>query len=1381
MIQLDPEARYSADEYLNFWRRKAFPEYFYGFLHQYMGLLTDPSSGRNPVNFETFNSGEADDKIDRIYYDFAKISYFLGYSKPDSTIDGVSKVPLNVVKLPIPANSSRKRVGSTARRATDDGSFIFLTAVASSLRNTAKASSRIRACDLMLAFAERLPDEAKLDRVLPYLVTLLNDKSDSVKVAALRSLTQLLAIVKIISPVNASIFQDYIFPRLRGFVLSPDSRPSALVRATYASCLASLAQSSSHFSDIVQAVRTEGSLNGLMEDDWANEQSYHTLFDYARSELVAHFEEHAKALLTDPDASVRRAFLGSVSALCVFFGSVKANDVILSHLNTYLNEKDWILKCAFFEALIGVAAYVGTVSLETFVLPLMVQSLTDSEEFVIERVLRSLAGMAELGLFQRLTTWELVYIVVRLFAHPDPWIRESAAHFVICATTFASAADKYCIVLPMLQPFLKLPIEEINTVQIMESMKRPLGKAVFDMAMTWAAKSEKGVFWKAAAKENIFALRALDPASKQNPYEKRFSPRIPPSSLNDEDEQWLAKLRGLGLQQEDDFKLMAMRNFIWRVSQRASGDDSNHRNTMKLGSIVKLSELNVKPTTIMFDDVPKQVVSPPPPKACSAGDDTTHTIADALLDASTSINDRSSTNKSVPTVPKIQPSGYRATGQRTSEHGQSPSDLHSSLSPSPSPMDVTRDPATDRTQGRQAGLTIDQHRTEESTSPSDPEISSSGRRHTSAPSLSQKPSVMNLLNRNEKSKADAETATSSTTAFGRVDSIRTPPNGGPSTLSLVATRQRSKSPLSRPVSEKYKASHTYTGNDPTVLRLLDHVFMDNFPVDAFEYGPLVTPIETRQPIKRASDAASGTDIRHSEPWHPDGRLIVLFGEHSAPINCISIAPDHAFFLTASDDSTVKVWDSTRLEKNITPRSRQTHKHASGSKVKSLCFIEETHTFISAADDGSIHIVKIDYQNLGGESTKYGKAQLLHEFHISSIGSHGKVKHQTPERDAEDLPEYATYMSHNQTESSSSIVFILTNKSRLIALDLKRMEPVYVLENPAHYGIPTTFCLANKSNWILIGTTHGILLLWDLRFQLLIRTWGIQGGTPIQKLVLHPVKGRGRWVVVAGGTPAGEITVWDIEKLVCREVYRTSPPDYRPGSKDPNVATAKAFEPWFPDETAPEDLLVQFAATADKQDAAGILDPLQPPRAKIPSPSPSITSSLFIGTDVLYAPQSNSGAKSTSDGSGGTSGTKTAFMITGSMDRKVRFWDLNNPAASSVISGTEVIVDERSKPRYDVAHFGGNTLVVTEWVSSPASSSTAPEGGKSKSKSGRADVSAGKERERERSKLPRSEMIPRLQQHLLRNHMDSITDCAVLKRPYGMVVSADRMGCIYCFQ
>ena len=196
MIQVEPESRYSAEEYLNFWRRKAFPEYFYSFLHQYMGTITDPSSGRASVFPETDNFGDGDDRIDRIYYDFDKISYFLDYDDDRyrrSHTEVEYETPSEVIPVQIDIPNNRHQATAAGRKPVDDGSLIFLTLVVSSVRNTARSAPRIRACDLMLAFAERITDEAKLDRVLPYVVAMLNDRADIVRVAALRTMTQIVS------------------------------------------------------------------------------------------------------------------------------------------------------------------------------------------------------------------------------------------------------------------------------------------------------------------------------------------------------------------------------------------------------------------------------------------------------------------------------------------------------------------------------------------------------------------------------------------------------------------------------------------------------------------------------------------------------------------------------------------------------------------------------------------------------------------------------------------------------------------------------------------------------------------------------------------------------------------------------------------------------------------------------------------------------------------------------------------------------------------------------------------------------------------------------------------------------------------------------------
>lgn len=243
-------------------------------------------------------------------------------------------------------------------------------------------------------------------------------------------------IVEVLSRPDAQVFPEYILPRLQKAPY--DSNP--LVRATYASCLASLADSSARFLELAQALKPLNQpTNGDPDDTDDGKPAFHSLYDSSKGELMLHFSEHAKALLTDGNSSVRRAFLRSVARLCIFFGSAKANDIILSHLNTYLNDKDWILRCGFFETIISVATFVGGTNAEEYIMPLMVQALTDPEEFVIEKVIHSLTAMAGLGLFSRTKIWELVDVVARFSIHPNLWVRECDYSNALVISTIADA------------------------------------------------------------------------------------------------------------------------------------------------------------------------------------------------------------------------------------------------------------------------------------------------------------------------------------------------------------------------------------------------------------------------------------------------------------------------------------------------------------------------------------------------------------------------------------------------------------------------------------------------------------------------------------------------------------------------------------------------------------------------------------------------------------------------------------------------------------------------------------------------------------------------------------------------------------------------------
>ena len=71
------------------------------------------------------------------------------------------------------------------------------------------------------------------------------------------------------------------------------------------------------------------------------------------------------------------------------------------------------------------------------------------------------------------------------------------------------------------------------------------------------------------------------------------------------------------------------------------------------------------------------------------------------------------------------------------------------------------------------------------------------------------------------------------------------------------------------------------------------------------------------------------------PWHPQGVLIAHLAEHRQSVNQLAVAGNGMFFASASNDETVKVWDSRRLEKDVSFKSRLSYT-AQGKPFQSSC-------------------------------------------------------------------------------------------------------------------------------------------------------------------------------------------------------------------------------------------------------------------------------------------------------------------------------------------------------------------------------------------------------------------------------------------------------------
>lgn len=1292
MIQVDPNSRMSAEDYLTHWRGKVFPNYFYGFLQQYMYSITDPSSGRKPVTTGSEHLGEPDERIDQVYNDYDKISHLLSSSEGKETVKPRHTPPKPNAKLfPLHIDIPNcQHQASPARSLTqDDGNLIFLTIAVSCMRGTARASARVRGLELLLAFSERLTDEAKLDRVVPYVAQLLTDKSEQVRITALRSLTQILAMVQVVSPINAYIFPEYVLPRLETYLPDSSSAANPLVRMQYALCIGTLATTAAKYLDMIQALRADGALPATdpEAEDNLSSSAHRNRFDADRQNLLEAFEKHTKALLTDSAACVRRAMLRSVSDLCVFFGSPRANDVVLSHLNTYLNDPDWLLKCGFFEAIVGVAVFVGGASLEGYILPLMVQALTDPEEFVVEKVIRALSSMAELGLFQRSKTWELVDIVARLTMHPNWWIREAAAQFISTASKYLSVADTHSILVNVIRPYLKVVPSDFSHTRILESLKKPMSRLLMEMSSNWAIQTQKGLFWTSARQQQTFAFGSTEealPAISGRELDPKVLQRI---QKNSEDDSWLQKLRNAGMTADDDFKLVALREFIWRVVHRKRSDSLGSP-PVKFNNIVTLKDLGINALTVIFDESLQH----------SANDNRTadnqhenysqpRTIQDALLDASTTEVDALAAR-----MPHAQSQAERLALE---EGGGRRIAIPQRSSPKNTPHDLRHG----RGSPSETGLRRSSLQRASSESFVQSPIGSFGAGDHLHP-LQHRNSALSLLNKKEN-KALPEIGTTSTNAFGKVDAAHareTSRSRQPSSPLAVDKPQRGSSQV------RFRNAHNYTGNDPAILKLLNSMLLERFPSGEIEFGPPIQ-LPIRKPPIRYKDAHQSVA---GVPWRPEGTLVAAFGEHTAAVTRILVSPDQSFFISGSDDGTVKIWDTSRLERNITRRSRQTYKLGDEVKVRSLVFIEQTYSFVATGSDGSVHVVRVDYHEGGDGTAKFGRPRLLREY-------------QLPKGDQ-------AIWSEHYNEDSKSMLLLATNTSKIIALDLRTMAELFVLKNPLNHGTPTCFCVDKKAHWLLLGTSHGVLDLWDLRFKLRLKAWVYSGASPVHRLLLmqEPRRKRSQRLYIAGGSGQGEVTTWDWEKHICERVYRIG------GGKESGLKSTLLTDL---DEEKPGGMLGRFATALE----------------------PTANQSADRGIRAFAVHTQTVDEKSD---------TKHTFILTAGPDWKIRYWDTYRPEASMVVSGLEA---DEAKPQFATSQPGVDTTIVTELSSQPQPQV-------SNGRDSRSSTSSKKTAQ----KSSRSGLISLQQQQLLKTHLDKIMDVALVEQPYGMVISADRSGVIYMF-
>lgn len=174
---------------------------------------------------------------------------------------------------------------------------------------------------------------------------------------------------------------------------------------------------------------------------------------------------------------------GSLEGLCSYFGRVKSHDILLSHLITFLNDKDdWHLRAAFFRCVPGVASFIGWHA-APLLIPLLKQGLSDVEEFVMRQALITIKSLTEINYFGHRFLLDLLEEVLPFVIHPNLWLRNASVGVITSIKVNLSEVDLHCHVIPRLKVYLNPTFSSIwglNEVAISSKIRKPLERQVYE-------------------------------------------------------------------------------------------------------------------------------------------------------------------------------------------------------------------------------------------------------------------------------------------------------------------------------------------------------------------------------------------------------------------------------------------------------------------------------------------------------------------------------------------------------------------------------------------------------------------------------------------------------------------------------------------------------------------------------------------------------------------------------------------------------------------------------------------------------------------------------------------------------------------------------------
>jgi len=1156
------------------------------------------------------------------------------------------QVDMNMGDDGIPKDSTRNMVKRS--ELSESSLLVYLQLILSTVRHVQRSASKLVALELMKRVGQHTTDEARLQRIVPVAVSLLQDQDSLVRASAINVLTSTISIVESFPPSDSKIFPQYIFKRVAHLVTDP----SLVVRLSFARNVAMLADIAHKFLDISHAVRLYEDVGGggsnvanssksddvsssdVFGDDVAkllgesssskstNENpkilnraestettasdimgstralissAYNSDLD-ALHETVSRWVIHITTDVSEHSSPAKRALLADIARLCNFFGLNGVMAFILPQILSFLNDrKDWQLRASLFKHLPSVCHFIGRAATEHFVLPILETALVDCEEMVTSRALLCLSELLQMRLLSR------GVFLGRIASHGSD---ESPGyvHFETIDASFESMGVYN----------LEASIQSNDTFfSLLKKYGALLMHPSLDIRLNFILNINELCKIIGPLDAEVFAIPIISPYLRFLPHTEYLqTPQgiercLYPAWTR---ERFENELKRLVIAMESSSTAGQWTTIAVQINDGGSRNPPNVKHDLETKEDAKENSLSEKE---------------------SNADDRTVRFCAYLQMLARS---------------RIYGTKMSSVAENTSN------DMEHAIEGSLKLAQQLKFPRQD----------ISSH---------------------SFPTLPAWYGSLLESQNNQSESIHVTSAIRSVSALGKIYGL--------SIMDHAATTKATFDGMSTDCAMKFLYSNESKsadaacrgewGSETCLNPALTDTSLLLTKLNALEVPPLPPRLSEERPtINKAShqsrhNAREVGDPRDSQAWRPKIDNVIATSirasghGHTAPIIRMAVAHDQSFFVSGSHDGTCRVWESEKaetsngtLESSLTYSMGDSNVHKNLPRVNDLVMVEGSHSVASAGSDGSVHVWRVDLISSSSTNitdSKRNNRRVAGSTNIKRINpSEGEI--------------LAVNQFNNQ---GSSLITYATEKGSIHSWDLRSAKEPFCLKSIQDVGYVTNMAIGNDRNWVVVGTNKGFISLWDLRFHQVLRLWQHSRSTPINRLATSFVPPPQSWaskrstytdskphIFVASGP--NECAMFDATTGHCSECFRTV--EYRSKSPSSRIDDLPSlYDVSLSSSTRRKTLLSQ---------------------GRGPAKLSEVISASFRSVNCMI---------------GSTGNSDHSFLITGGSDRRIRFWDFAIPSKCHVTNGLD---PTQPLPSFERIDYGNNSrLMLCHQAPTPA--------------------------------------------------------------------------------